>query len=208
MNEFLAVTVVITLAAISPGPDFALVIKNSLQYNRSSGILTALGISCSLLIHALYCILGLAIIIAHSLWLFNCIKYLGAFYLIYLGLKSLRSRCEEKLALNDEATRKPFGPFKSFLQGLLCNLLNPKAILFIVAFFTLVVKPEMSWSVQLAYCLEIAFIHFIWFSCLSALITYQRVREKISTLEYYVIKAMGVVLIGFGARVAMLKNMV
>lgn len=206
MNEFLAVTLVIILAAISPGPDFALVIKNSLQFNRKSGVLTALGMSGSLLIHSIYCILGLAIIIAHSLWLFSFIKYLGALYLIYLGIKSLRATREEKFEVKEEITApKPLIPSKFFLQGLLCNLLNPKAIMFIIAFFTLIVKPEMPWSVQFGYCIEITLIHFAWFTCLSTLITYRHVREKISKIEYYVIKAMGVVLIGFGARIATLK---
>src|SRR5690242_773964 len=98
--EFLAITLLIVLAAISPGPDFALVVKNSLAYKRTAGIYTALGVSCSLGIHATYSILGLAIIISKSLLLFSLIKYLGAAYLIYIGAQSLLAKREELQKMN------------------------------------------------------------------------------------------------------------
>ena len=69
MYELLSITLIILLAAISPGPDFAVVTKNALLYSRKSGIFTAMGVSTSLLIHSTYCILGLAIVIAKSLLL-------------------------------------------------------------------------------------------------------------------------------------------
>ena len=74
MQEFLSVSLLIILAAISPGPDFAIVTKNSLLYSRKAGIYTALGVSGSLLVHAVYCILGLALIISQSLLAFIIIK--------------------------------------------------------------------------------------------------------------------------------------
>ena len=207
MVEFLSITLLILLAAISPGPDFFLVVKNSLQHSRKAGIFTAIGVSFSLLIHSIYCILGLALIISHSLLLFTCIKYLGASYLIYLGIKSVLAKPEERFEIGADSGRVN-SAFKSFIQGLLCNLLNPKAIMFILAFFTLIIKPTMSWAVQLGYCVEIALIHFIWFSGLSLLINHQKIRASLNRIEYYVVKAMGFVLIGFGARIATLSHLV
>ena len=93
MQEFLSISLLIMLAAVSPGPDFAVVTKNSLLYSRKAGLFTALGVSVSLLIHAVYCILGLAIIISQSLLAFSVIKYLGAAYLIYIGFKAPRVAC-------------------------------------------------------------------------------------------------------------------
>ena len=95
MQEFLSISLLILLAAISPGPDFAMVTKNSLLYSRKHGVYCALGISMSLLIHTVYCVLGLAVIISKSLLAFTVIKYLGAAYLTYIGVKSLLAKREQ-----------------------------------------------------------------------------------------------------------------
>ena len=80
MQEFLSITLLMMLAAISPGPDFAVVTKNSLMHSRRAGLYSALGVSASMLIHASYCVLGLALIISQSLFMFKLIKYAGATY--------------------------------------------------------------------------------------------------------------------------------
>lgn len=202
MFEFLTISLIIILAAISPGPDFAMVVKNALLYDRKSALLTALGISCSLIIHSAYAILGLAIIISKSLLLFNMIKYVGASYLIYIGFKSLFAK-----KIHSEIKDNPVhltSINKSFLQGLFCNLLNPKAIMFILSFFTLIIKPSVTLKAQLGYGLEIAVIHLIWFSCLVLIITHKKMRIILNKIQFYVIKFMGILLISFGARIASL----
>lgn len=205
MFAFLTITVIIMLAAISPGPDFVIVVRNALMHDRKSGIFTALGVSCSLLIHASYCILGLAIVIAQSLWLFSVIKYLGAAYLIYIGSKSLLNK-DPSYYFKENIHKSPMGVGKSFTQGFLCNLLNPKAIMFILAFFTLIISPSSSWLEQIGYGIEIALIHFIWFSWLAIMISHERIKASLSRIQHYVIKAMGIALIGFGLRIAFLSH--
>ena len=74
------------LAAMSPGPDFAVVTKNTLLHDRKSGVLTALGIAVAVMIHVTYCLLGLAVIIMHVRWLFDVISIVGGLYLAYLGV--------------------------------------------------------------------------------------------------------------------------
>lgn len=205
MQEFLSITVLIMLAAISPGPDFAVVTKNSLLYSRRVGIYTALGVSASLLIHAIYCILGLAIIISQSLLAFSVIKYLGAAYLIYIGIKGLIAK-REALQLDVEHSKSAITGLQAFYQGLLCNLLNPKAIMFLLAFFTLVVKPGHSLFVEMGYGFEIALIHMIWFSSLSIMMTHHAVKTNLSRVQFYIVKAMGAVLVTFGVRIATLSQ--
>ncbi len=156
----------------------------------------------------MYCILGLAIIISNSLILFGMIKYLGAAYLIYIGVKSLFAKNNEIGNVQIRTTNHTKGRFKMFMQGLLCNLLNPKAIMFILAFFTLIIKPSTSWVTQIGYCLEIVLIHFAWFSWLATMITHRRVKQSLNKIEYYVVKLMGIILIGFGARIAFLQQLI
>lgn len=207
MQEFLSISLLIILAAISPGPDFAVVTKNSLLYSRRIGIYTALGVSVSLLIHAVYCILGLALIISQSLLAFSIIKYLGASYLIYIGIKGLMSK-REAMKLDSEHKKSSLTSMQAFNQGLLCNLLNPKAIMFLLAFFTLVVKPGHSLFSEMGYGFEIALIHMIWFSGLSVMMTHRTVKANLSRVQFYIVKAMGALLVAFGVRIATLSHVI
>ena len=125
-------------------------------------------------------------------------------YLIYIGIKVC---CQKYCYGNQEHKHQGCeDAYQGFMQGFLCNLLNPKAIMFILAFFTLIISPSTSWLEQFGFGLEIALIHFIWFSCLALMITHQRVRASLNKIQHYIIKLMGVVLIGFGARIASLSQ--
>lgn len=205
MVEFFAISLIIVLAAISPGPDFFLVVKNALHHGRRAGVCTAAGVSVSLLIHSSYCVVGLGIIIAHSMVAFSVIKYVGAAYLIYLGVKCLLAKRSHSHFSSLKHSAVVVSPREMFIQGLLCNLLNPKAILFILAFFTLILKPETSWAARIGYGLEIAWVHLIWFSSLAMMITHKRVKSHLDEAQYYIIKMMGMVLIAFGSHIALLK---
>lgn len=207
MQEFLSISLLILLAAISPGPDFAVVTKNSLLYFRKTGLFTAFGVSVSLLIHAVYCVLGLAIIISQSLLAFSVIKYLGAAYLIYIGFKGLFAKRETQ-HLDVKHSRQTMTPRQAFSQGLLCNLLNPKAIMFLLAFFTLVVKPGHSLISEMGYGVEIALIHMIWFSSLAYMLTHAYIKANLNRLQFYIVKVMGAVLVAFGVRIATLSHAV
>jgi RhtB (resistance to homoserine/threonine) family protein len=205
MSAFLTITIIIMLAAISPGPDFAVVTKNALSYSRKAGIYTALGVALSLIFHASYCMLGLAIIVSKSLLLFSFIKYLGAAYLIYIGIKALLDKSKMQIA-NYQHTHKTMANFKALQQGFLCNALNPKAIFFLLALFTMVIKPNTPVWLQGIYAIDVALIHFIWFSILSIIITHHRIKKGLSKIQHYIVKVMGAFLIGFGCRIAMLAH--
>lgn len=205
MFAFFAITFIIILAAISPGPDFFLIVKNSLLHNRKAGLLTAAGVSSSLLIHSSYCIIGLGVLITQSPVLFDAIKYLGAAYLITIGVKCLLAK---RTHANFSHFHHVAGTVKSsklFMEGLLCNLLNPKAILFILAFFTLIIKPDTPWPSRIGYGLEISVIHLIWFSILAVIITHKNVKMHLDAAQYYIIKLMGIVLMSFGGYIALAK---
>ncbi|MCH9756203.1 MAG: LysE family transporter [Gammaproteobacteria bacterium] len=206
MQEFLSISLLILLVAISPGPDFVMVTKNALLYSRKIGVFTALGIAVSLLIHASYCILGLAFVISRSLLVFSMIKYLGAAYLIYIGIKSLLAK-REMPTVHVEQSLASMTAAQAFNQGLLCNLLNPKAIMFLLAFFTLVLKPGHSLIAELGYGLDIFMIHMCWFSLVAYLFTHSAVKSHLNRVQFYVSKAMGALLIFLGVRIATLRQM-
>ena len=197
MLVFLTIGSLMLLAVVSPGPDFAMITKNALGHSRKAGIYTALGIASAILFHTSYCVLGLAVIISQSLLIFNLIKFIGAGYLIYLGVKTLLNK--DKNAITTQQKQKTdLTATQAFRQGFLCNALNPKCIMFFLAIFTMVVKPHTSWSIQALYGVEMFLIAFIWFSALSMMLTHHRVIQVLNKAQKYIIKVMGAFLIGFG----------
>tara|TARA_R110000868_G_scaffold8205_3_gene42539 strand:+ start:131647 stop:132261 length:615 start_codon:yes stop_codon:yes gene_type:complete len=196
MFDYLSIALIALLAAISPGPDFVVVAKNALAHNRTSAIMTSIGIGAGILIHASYCVLGLAIVISQSLLLFSVIKYLGAAYLIYLGVKSLFTKTNHLPSADRHAKQR--SPMLAFRDGLLTNILNPKCTLFMLSVFTLVVKPHTPTFVQATYGIEIALITAVWFVFLSYGLTIDYIKSKLEKVQHIVNKLIGAVLIAFG----------
>ena len=126
------------LAAVSPGPDFVMTVRNSLCYSRRAGIYTAVGISLALLVHLFYCAAGIGYIISKSVLLFSVLKMLGAGYLIYLGIGSILAK-GSRLDMMNEKAGTDLTKFQAFRMGFLTNVLNPKATLFFMSLFTLVI---------------------------------------------------------------------
>lgn len=199
MLEYYTIGIIAFLAAASPGPDFIVTAKHAISYSRYNGVMVAFGISIGILVHTSYCILGLAVVISHSLILFNTIKYLGASYLIYLGIKSLLAK-KSQIAMNPHTKNNRSG-WHAFRDGLLTNLLNPKCTLFMLSLFTLIIDPNTSRWVQASYGLEIAIISIIWFSFLSYGLTTQWVKARLEKAQHIVTKLIGGVLIALGLAV-------
>ena len=97
MTEWIAVITITLLAVISPGPDFAMVTRNSLLLSRRAGVGTALGIALGVLVHVTYTLVGVGLLIQQSMVLFQVLKLVGAAYLIYLGMKMLRTRASPQI---------------------------------------------------------------------------------------------------------------
>ena len=115
------------LFAASPGPNFVYVLARSVSGGQREGLLSVLGIGTGALIHTLAAVLGLSALLMTSALAFSAIKYAGAAYLVYLGVRTLLSR--------DELSEKPGAPEgKAYTQGLVTMLLNPKAALYYFAF--------------------------------------------------------------------------
>jgi threonine/homoserine/homoserine lactone efflux protein len=175
------------LAAMSPGADFALVAKNSLSGSFRTGFLTALGVGTALLIHASYCLLGIAVVINESPLLFNVIKCLGAAYLFYLGSVLLK---EKSLTTGSIIVGKPV-IHRPFISGLACNLLNPLDMLFVLSLFTQFIDPDMRLIEKLALGSTIAIVTFLWFVLLSYLISHRHIQKHIIRFQVPISKTMG-----------------
>ena len=202
MQQFFIVGLIALLAAMSPGPDFIIVTRNSLLYSRHAGRYTAVGIGLGLLVHVAYAIVGIGYIISRSLILFSTIKLCGAAYLIYLGVCSLRSKNDAHPTQNISTEQKIPHHLEALKIGFLTNVLNPKASLFIVSMFTQIIKPTTPFQIQILYGTETAFITLIWFVFLATAITHTSINEYLRHFQRHLSKIMGVVLIALGIKIA------
>ncbi len=115
---------------IAPGPDMLYVITRGMSYGPKVGLLSALGVICGILIHTTAAAFGLTLIFQTSALAFLVVKYMGAAYLIYLGVKAWRDERAFSLQLQTSAVK----PRVVFWQGVLSNVLNPKIAIFFLAF--------------------------------------------------------------------------
>ena len=130
--EFKNLELFITLSWIlilTPGPDLLYVLTRGISGGKKAGLISAFGVTAGILVHTLFAALGLSLILKTSATAFMVIKFAGAIYLIYLGVKALLSK--EKFDLD---TQKRIPNRKVFVQGMLTNILNPKVALFFMAF--------------------------------------------------------------------------
>ncbi len=160
LPELLTIATIHMLGVMSPGPDFALISRNSLVYSRRTGILTALGLALGILTHLTYTIVGIGVLIAQSIVLFTIIKFLGAGYLIYIGYKSLRSKKREAVTEITEVPKPDLSAWQAIRNGYLTNILNPKVTLFFLSVFTQVISPTTPAEMKIVYGLEMSQGHF------------------------------------------------
>ena len=201
-REFLTIAVAHGLAVASPGPDFAVVVKQSIAHGRRAAVWTALGIGCGLAVHLTYCLLGLGFVLRESAVAFAGVKYLGAAYLAYLGLLALRSRGHG--GAEDAAERVvPPSNRTAWSTGFLVNLLNPKVALFLLALFPLAVSATTPKLIQAGYGVWMALTTMAWFSLVAFMFTRENVRRKFLAASVWIDRALGVVFLAFAVSLAL-----
>jgi threonine/homoserine/homoserine lactone efflux protein len=134
---------------VIPGPAVLYIVAQSVGQGRAAGLVSMLGIQAGGLVHVAAAALGLSALLVQSALAFNLVKYAGAAYLVYLGLRKLVGR--ERL--QDGAARAPVPRSRLFRQGIVVNVLNPKTALFFFAFLPQFVDPDAG-----AVALQIAFL--------------------------------------------------
>lgn len=166
LSTYLVFAAVLTL---TPGADTLLVIRNVLGGDVRSGVVTTAGICCGLFFHAILSALGVSLILMASATLYSGLKLVGACYLGWLGLQSLRGALRGTPAELGTVTR-PRSFRRSFLEGVMSNVLNPKTAVFYLAFLPQFIGPQ---DPVLLKSLFLAAIHFgmafLWL-CLVALL--------------------------------------
>ncbi len=200
MEILIAMCVIDLLAMISPGPDFLVVVKNSLKYSSRIGCYTALGIALGLVVHMTYCILGLGLVISQSIMLFNIIKYLGAAYLICIGIMSFMSK-DEPLQLDTKKETIMISPAEAIKMGFFVNALNPKATFAFVSLFSAFITPETPLWIPLTFAAFTIIASILWFCLVASIFTIQKVKSIFNKAKSRVDRTIGILLVSLGLKV-------
>ncbi|PCI59836.1 MAG: lysine transporter LysE [Gammaproteobacteria bacterium] len=201
LQEFLVIAAIHFLAVASPGPDFAVILKQSVRYGRRSAIFTSLGIGSGILLHVAYSLVGIGILIASSESLFTLLKFIAAAYFLYLAWHGLRAKPnnDESFDLNIKTLDHPSDK-KSFITGFLVNGLNVKATLFFVSLFSMVIATSTPFAIKLGYGLYMAIATAAWFSSLSYFLSITKFRQLLIKKGYWLERVMGIILLALAIK--------
>ncbi len=201
-----AYLIAITLLTLTPGVDTVLVIRNTARGGFRDGALTSLGICTGLWVHASISAVGVSIILLQSAWAFRGLKLAGAVYLVWLGAVSLRSavRGGAPMAVPEKGTVSGRDARRSLLEGFLSNLLNPKAVVFYMAFLPQFIDPARS---AFGQSLFLAGLHFGiamgWQCVLAAMVDHARTLIARRGIRRVLDSVTGSILTAFGIQLAL-----
>lgn len=207
LSEFLTLACLHLLAVASPGPDFALVLRQSIVHGRTAALATSLGIGTGILVHVTYSLLGLGLLVKSSLLAFTIMKWMGALYLMWIGLQALRAPPRTGDGLDRaEGEPAPLSRRTAFVSGFITNATNIKATLFFISVFSVVVSPATPKWVLAGYGIWMAVTTAAWFTAVSLFFTQARVRRAFIRFGHWFDRTMGVVLLALGVRLALTRN--
>ncbi|BDW91048.1 LysE family translocator [Thalassospira tepidiphila] len=214
--EIIAVGIITILAVISPGPDFAMVTRIALARGRRAGVLCAIGIGAGISAHLGYTLIGLGVVFASNIWVLSALRYLGAAYLIWLGVSALwpdirrllgrpahgkrASNVTNSDPSDQNQTSSVQNSGSAFWIGFACNALNPKTMLFIVSLFSQVISPNTAVAQEVAYGVYIAACHMIWFALVATALTLPSVQARIAAVKSWIERGVGICLAGLGVK--------
>jgi RhtB (resistance to homoserine/threonine) family protein len=195
------------LLNIAPGPDSILIMSRSATQGWRAGSAAALGIGAGTCVHVLAAALGLSALLATSAWAFTIIKWVGAAYLVYIGLQMLMARRAAGADGGAAAPTLPALPWrKIFAQGFLTNVLNPKVALFFLAFVPQFIAPDAPHK-ALAFIVLGAVFNFngmLWCHFLAVSTALASRRLKLGgALAQWLNRAIGALFLSFGVKLAL-----
>ncbi|WP_431288525.1 LysE family translocator [Roseateles chitinivorans] len=198
----LATFVVIVLGLfLIPGPAVLLVLSRTVQGGRKVGVMTGLGVASGDFVHTLFAAVGLSALLMTSALAFNVVKYVGAAYLVYLGVRAFLAKPSDPSL----PTLAPISPLRAYLEAIPAEVLNPKTALFFLAFMPQFVHPEKGSSfVQFAILGAIFVVMSSLYTTAVALSIKPlgRVLKRVAWLNRWQGKIIGTIFVSLGLKVA------
>ena len=196
--QFITIASLHLFAVMSPGPDFALILRQTFCHGRRSSIVTSIGIGVGILFHIIFCIVGLGMILSTSEYIFNIIRVFGGIYLVFIGYKSFVSK--NSIHMNSTEKKIKLSTLSAFSTGLLTNILNPKATLFFLSLYTFIINEHPLMAIQIFYGIWMSVITTLWFCLLSFVLTNDLIFTRIEKFLHGIQNCTGIILVLIGLR--------
>ena len=180
---------------MSPGPSLAVVLQQTLRGGRKTGLMAALTHGLGIGLYALLCISGIAVMITASPLLFTALQWLGAAYLVWIGVKGLLARTQADGVLENPPTTG-----SAARDGFLVVFLNPKVAVFFIALFSQVIGSETTWLEKLAFAATALFIDMGWYMIVAWSFSNPRWLGRLQRNVVWLERAFGVILIALAIR--------
>ncbi len=192
---------------ISPGPDLIYILSKTIAGGRKVGVASSLGVCTGAMVHVFAAALGLSALLATSAIAFSVVKYVGAAYLIYLGIQAFKSKGDtfDKIDAKNPKTT----PWQAFKQGTLVDILNPKVAIFFMAFLPQFVRSELGHtSVQIIILGGLVIFVAIIVEFTIVIVAAQTTNFFRRNRKYSILldRISGSVLVGLGIRLALTEN--
>lgn len=191
------------LAAISPGPNFVVVAQAAIRGSFRQAAAVVTGILMANLLWCLGVVFGLSALFDLAPWLYGTMKALGGTYLIYLGVNVWRTG--NRPVLVSESAFQLALP-AAYARGLLTNLANPKSVAYFGSVFALFMGPAIPFWVKAVAIGIVLLDTVVWYGAVAAMFSGVRVRRRYAALEKPINRTTGVVMIGFGARLLVVRD--
>lgn len=200
--QLMAFCGVVSLGAMSPGPDFAVVVRRAALSGRAGGMAAATGVATGVFLWAVAAAAGVAALVATVPVLLTAIRYAGAAYLAYLGIRALLAAVRPPAAGPGTASASTGGAFR---DGLLCNALNPKAAVFFLALLPQFLPAHPGTVDTLALSLLAVAVTLAWFCTVANLVAVFRRLFARAAVRRTLDGLSGAALLGLGARLALVR---
>lgn len=206
IQDFELFCVSIIVLSITPGPDTFYILGRAISKGNNSAIASVLGISTGVIIHTIAAGIGLSAILATSALAFKTVKLIGAIYLIYLGITLILSTKNSDALSKENIPASSF--WKTYRQGVITNVLNPKVALFFLSFLPQFIHPDQGSVISfIALGLIYVFVCTTWYFIFAVFSSAIAMTLKKNPLWIRTInKISGGIFIGLGLNLAFSKN--
>ncbi|QUM90445.1 LysE family translocator [Moritella sp. 36] len=199
LTAWMSLALICMMGAMTPGPSLAVVLKHTISGGRVNGVAASIAHGVGVGVYATLTVVGLAIVIQQTPWLFNVIKYAGVAMLLRLAYKALTS----KPALDDVEQQEEAVTLKeSIVQGFMIAFLNPKLAIFFLALFGQFVEADAGWLQNLIMVGTVFSIDTLWYCIIAIVLSQSSLLAKLKNNVHKIDKVTGVVLLAVAARVA------
>src|ERR1700722_1219437 len=197
LHSLLAVVILFFFGLISPGPNFLVVIETTLNFGRAAGFVTGPGAATGDAVYASCGLFGVAQFIATGGRVMRGIEFLGALYLLWLGIRMFRRRSVTRANPRLPSVSKRSAG-RHFWRGLVTDLANPKTVVFFASIFAVAVHPETSPALRAAMLMGIVLTSIAWRFMLSIIFSIPTIRRPYERTEPIVERVFGGILCLFG----------